>query len=185
MQITLHVLITQNALRQKEAELKQANAELEERGKLLYKTKVCSMLQTQVLLNTDGSYTTLYPDHISSSGIMFVLQTEIHFTSYLSRAWTDPPGLFDWQLVMDEYVVMRTACTDIRTQCSKHHVQFRQSGSSPKHTLQNVCRQTSTDQYTVMNSSPRSAQLSSLPLVHTVHTASSAAWSYRGAQLAQ
>jgi hypothetical protein len=28
-------------LRQKEAELKQANAELEERGKLLYKTKVC------------------------------------------------------------------------------------------------------------------------------------------------
>jgi hypothetical protein len=30
----------QNALRQKDAELKQANAELEERGKLLYKTKV-------------------------------------------------------------------------------------------------------------------------------------------------
>jgi hypothetical protein len=30
----------QNLLRQKEAELKQANAELEERGKLLYKTKV-------------------------------------------------------------------------------------------------------------------------------------------------
>lgn len=28
------------ALRQKEAELKQANGELEERGKLLYKTKV-------------------------------------------------------------------------------------------------------------------------------------------------
>jgi hypothetical protein len=28
-------------VRQKEAELKQANAELEERGKLLYKTKVC------------------------------------------------------------------------------------------------------------------------------------------------
>jgi hypothetical protein len=27
-------------LRQKDAELKQANAELEERGKLLYKTKV-------------------------------------------------------------------------------------------------------------------------------------------------
>jgi hypothetical protein len=30
----------QNLVRQKEAELKQANAELEERGKLLYKTKV-------------------------------------------------------------------------------------------------------------------------------------------------
>ncbi len=30
----------QNALRQKENELKQANSELEERGKLLYKTKV-------------------------------------------------------------------------------------------------------------------------------------------------
>lgn len=30
----------QNLLRQKDAELKQANAELEERGKLLYKTKV-------------------------------------------------------------------------------------------------------------------------------------------------
>jgi hypothetical protein len=33
----------QNLVRQKEAELKQANAELEERGKLLYKTKVCAL----------------------------------------------------------------------------------------------------------------------------------------------
>lgn len=32
------------ALRQKEAELKQANGELEERGKLLYKTKVRSSM---------------------------------------------------------------------------------------------------------------------------------------------
>jgi hypothetical protein len=39
-EMAVHVL--QNMLRQKEAELKQANAELEERGKLLYKTKVCS-----------------------------------------------------------------------------------------------------------------------------------------------
>ena len=35
-----HVLF-QSLLRQKEADLKQANTELEERGKLLYKTKVC------------------------------------------------------------------------------------------------------------------------------------------------
>lgn len=37
----LHHVALQNLLRQKDAELKQANAELEERGKLLYKTKVC------------------------------------------------------------------------------------------------------------------------------------------------
>jgi hypothetical protein len=40
--------VLQNMLRQKEAELKQANAELEERGKLLYKTKVCSSQATVV-----------------------------------------------------------------------------------------------------------------------------------------
>ena len=35
-----HSAQPKSALRQKENELKQANAELEERGKLLYKTKV-------------------------------------------------------------------------------------------------------------------------------------------------
>lgn len=38
----------QNLLRQRDAELRQANAELEERGKLLYKTKVGQDLRLQL-----------------------------------------------------------------------------------------------------------------------------------------